>query len=38
MNYSEEMKNKIKSNFEQIEKYIYENPIKWQDDCFYTED
>ena len=25
-------------DYEQIAKYIYENPIRWQYDCFYTED
>lgn len=27
-----------KNDYDKISKYIYENPIKWQDDCFYTED
>ena len=27
-----------KKDFEKISQYIYENPIKWQYDCFYTED
>ena len=26
-----------KKAFEKISKYIYENPIKWEDDCFYNE-
>ena len=26
-----------KSDYDKISKYIYENPIKWQYDCFYTE-
>ena len=26
-----------KNDYEKIAKYIYENPIKWQYDCFYTE-
>ncbi len=26
-----------KSDYEKISKYIYENPMKWQYDCFYTE-
>ena len=26
------------SDYEKISKYIYENPIKWQYDCFYTEE
>lgn len=25
-------------DYEQIAKYIYENPIRWQYDCFYVED
>ena len=25
-------------DYEQIAKYIYENPIRWQYDCFYTAD
>ena len=25
-------------DYEKIAKYIYENPIKWQSDCFYTEE
>lgn len=25
-------------DYEKISKYIYENPIKWQYDCFYTEE
>ena len=24
-------------DYEKIAKYIYENPIKWQDDCFYSK-
>ena len=27
-----------KNDFEKIFKYIYENPIKWQYDCFYTKE
>jgi REP element-mobilizing transposase RayT len=27
-----------KNDYEKIAKYIYENPIKWQYDCFYTEE
>ena len=27
-----------KKNYEKITKYIYENPLKWQYDCFYTEE
>ena len=27
-----------KNDYEKISKYIYENPIKWQYDCFYTEE
>ena len=27
-----------KSDYEKISKYMYENPIKWQYDCFYTEE
>ena len=27
-----------KNDYEKIVKYIYENPIKWQYDCFYTEE
>ena len=27
-----------RQDYEQIAKYIYENPIRWQYDCFYTED
>ena len=26
-----------KSDYEKISKYMYENPIKWQYDCFYVE-
>ena len=26
-----------KNDYDTINKYIYENPLKWQDDCFYTE-
>ena len=26
------------SDYDKISKYIYENPIVWQYDCFYTED
>jgi len=26
-----------KNDYEIISEYIYENPIKWKDDCFYTE-
>ena len=26
------------SDYEQISKYIYENPLKWQLDCFYSEE
>ena len=26
-----------KKDYEEISKYIYENPIKWQYDCFYTD-
>ncbi|MBE7079134.1 MAG: hypothetical protein E7380_04690 [Clostridiales bacterium] len=26
-----------KSDYEEIEKYIYENPAKWQYDCFYKK-
>ena len=25
------------NDYEKIAKYIYENPVKWQYDCFYTE-
>jgi REP element-mobilizing transposase RayT len=25
-------------DYEKISKYIHENPMKWQDDCFYTEE
>lgn len=27
-----------KNDYETIAKYIYENPIKWQYDCFYTKE
>ena len=27
-----------KKDYEEISKYIYENPIKWQYDCFYTDE
>ncbi|MBE6530927.1 MAG: transposase [Ruminococcaceae bacterium] len=27
-----------KDDYEKISKYIYENPTKWQYDCFYTEE
>ena len=27
-----------KDDYEKISKYIYENPIKWRYDCFYTEE
>ena len=27
-----------KNDYEKISKYIYENPIKWKYDCFYTEE
>ena len=27
-----------KNDYEKISRYIYENPIKWQYDCFYTEE
>ena len=27
-----------REDYEQIAKYIYENPARWQFDCFYTED
>ena len=27
-----------KNDYEKIAKYIYENTIKWQYDCFYTEE
>ena len=27
-----------KNDYEKIVKYIYENPVKWQSDCFYTEE
>jgi hypothetical protein len=27
-----------RQDYEQIAKYIYENPIRWQYDCFYTAD
>ena len=27
-----------KTDYEKISKYIYENPIKWQYDCFYTDE
>ncbi|MBQ5362300.1 MAG: hypothetical protein IIU63_03040 [Clostridia bacterium] len=27
-----------REDYEQIAKYIYENPIRWQYDCFYTAD
>lgn len=27
-----------KDDFEEISRYIYENPMKWQYDCFFTED
>ena len=27
-----------KKDYEEISKYIYENPIKWQSDCFYTNE
>ena len=27
-----------RKDYEQIAKYIYENPIRWQFDCFYTAD
>ena len=27
-----------KNDYEKIAKYIYENPIKWQYDCFYTKE
>ena len=27
-----------KTDYEEISKYIYENPIKWQYDCFYTDE
>ena len=27
-----------RQDYEKIAKYIYENPIRWQYDCFYTED
>jgi len=27
-----------KTDYETISKYVYENPIKWQYDCFYTEE
>ena len=27
-----------KNDYEKIVKYICENPIKWQYDCFYTEE
>ena len=27
-----------RQDYEQIAKYIYENPIRWQNDCFYTAD
>ena len=27
-----------REDYEQIAKYIYENPIRWQYDCFYVED
>lgn len=26
-----------KSDYEKISKYMYENPIKWQYDCFYVK-
>ena len=26
-----------KNDFDKISKYIYENPIKWKEDCFYNE-
>ena len=26
-----------RNDYEKIAKYIYENPIRWQNDCFYTE-
>lgn len=25
-------------DYEEISKYIYENPVRWRDDCFYTEE
>ena len=27
-----------RNDYEKISRYIYENPIKWQYDCFYTEE
>ena len=27
-----------KGDYEKIAKYIFENPLKWQYDCFYTEE
>jgi REP element-mobilizing transposase RayT len=27
-----------KNDYEKIAKYICENPVKWQYDCFYTEE
>ena len=27
-----------KNDYEKISQYVYENPIKWQYDCFYTEE
>ena len=27
-----------KNDYEKISRYIYENPINWQYDCFYTEE
>lgn len=27
-----------REDYEKIAKYIYENPIRWQYDCFYVED
>ncbi len=26
------------NDYEKISRYIYENPVKWKDDCFYTEE
>ena len=27
-----------KNDYEKISQYVYENPVKWQFDCFYTEE
>ena len=27
-----------RDDYEKIEKYIYDNPMRWQYDCFYAED